>query len=100
MTEDKMVGWCHWLNGCEFDQSPEDGEGQGSLACFSPGSGRVGYDFTTEPQQKSKLAKPHDNKPKGPKCGKEDFSQRQIGWHKNNLHPHCIMYENIYDKVK
>ena len=74
-----MVGRHHRLNEHEFEQTPEDGEGQGSLACFSPGSGRVGYDFTTEPQQKSKLAKPHDNKPKGPKCGKEDFSQRQIG---------------------
>ena len=35
-TEDKMVGWHHWLNGQEFEQTPEDGEGQGSLACSSP----------------------------------------------------------------
>ena len=35
-TEDKMVGWHHWLNGHEFDQAPGDGEGQGSLACCSP----------------------------------------------------------------
>ena len=32
-TEDEMVGWHHWLNGHEFEQTPEDGEGQGSLAC-------------------------------------------------------------------
>ena len=35
-TEDHMVGWHHWLNGHEFEQSPGDGEGQGSLACCSP----------------------------------------------------------------
>ena len=35
-TEDKMVGWHHQLNGHEFEQAPEDGEGQGSLACCSP----------------------------------------------------------------
>ena len=36
MTEDKMVGWHHWLNGHKFEQAPGDGEGQGSLACCSP----------------------------------------------------------------
>ena len=35
-TEDEMVGWHHWLNGCEFEQIPGDGDGQGSLACCSP----------------------------------------------------------------
>ena len=36
MTEDEMVGWYHQLNGHEFEQALEDGEGQGSLACCSP----------------------------------------------------------------
>jgi len=36
MTEDEMVGWHHRLNGHEFEQTPGDGEGQGSLACCSP----------------------------------------------------------------
>ena len=36
MTEDEMVGWHHQINGQEFEQAPVDGEGQGSLACFSP----------------------------------------------------------------
>ena len=36
MTEDKMVEWHHQLNGHEFEQAPGDGEGQGSLACYSP----------------------------------------------------------------
>ena len=26
-TEDEMVGWHHWFNGCEFEQTPGDGEG-------------------------------------------------------------------------
>ena len=36
MTEDEMVGWHHRLNRLEFEQTPGDGEGQGSLACCSP----------------------------------------------------------------
>ena len=36
MTQDYMVGWYHWLNGHEFEATPGDGEGQGSLACCSP----------------------------------------------------------------
>ena len=36
VTEDEMIGWHHWLNGHEFEQTPGDSEGQGSLACYSP----------------------------------------------------------------
>ena len=36
MTEDKVVGWHHQLNGCEFEQTHGVGEEQGSLACCSP----------------------------------------------------------------
>ena len=32
-TEEKMVGWPHWLDGHEFKQTPVDSEGQGSLDC-------------------------------------------------------------------
>ena len=28
-TEDEVVGWHHWLNGHESEQTPEDCEGQG-----------------------------------------------------------------------
>ena len=35
-TEDEMVGWYHWLDGHEFEQSLGVGDGQGSLACCSP----------------------------------------------------------------
>ena len=31
-----MAGWHHRLNGHEFEKTPGDGEGQGSLACCSP----------------------------------------------------------------
>jgi len=34
--EDEMVWQYHWLNGQEFEQTPGDGEEQGSLACCSP----------------------------------------------------------------
>ena len=36
MTEDKVVGWHHWLDGPEFEQAPGDSEGQRSLLCCSP----------------------------------------------------------------
>ena len=36
MTEDEMVGWLHRLNGCESEQAPGVGDGQGSLAYCSP----------------------------------------------------------------
>ena len=51
MTWNKMIGWHHCLNGHEFEQAPEDGEGQGSLACRSLGSQRVGHNSATEQQQ-------------------------------------------------
>ena len=35
MTENELVGWHHWLNGHEFDQTLED-EVQGSLVCCCP----------------------------------------------------------------
>ena len=35
-TENEIVGWHHQLNEHEFEQTPGDGEGQGSLACCSP----------------------------------------------------------------
>ena len=31
-----MVGCHNQLDGCEFDQAPGIGDGQGSLACCSP----------------------------------------------------------------
>ena len=50
MAEDEMVGWHHRLNGREFEQTPGDGEGQGSLLCSSPWGCRVRHDLATEQQ--------------------------------------------------
>ena len=35
VTEDEKVGWYHWLNAHEFEQTPGDCEGRGSLTCCS-----------------------------------------------------------------
>ena len=43
--EDEMVEWHHWLDGHEFEQTPGDDEGQGSLSCCSPW-GRKESDMT------------------------------------------------------
>ena len=36
VAEDEMVRQYHQLNGHEFEQTPRDSEGQGSLVCCSP----------------------------------------------------------------
>ena len=36
LTEDEMVGWHHWLNGHEFEQTLVESDGKGSLACCIP----------------------------------------------------------------
>ena len=36
MTEDKMVGWHHQLDGRELEQAPGVSDGQGSLVCCRP----------------------------------------------------------------
>ena len=46
-----MVGWHHQLKGHEFEQTPRDSEGQGSLVHCSPWGHRVGHDLATEQQQ-------------------------------------------------
>ena len=37
-TEDEIVGWHYWLNGYDFEQAAEVGDGQGNLVCCSPWS--------------------------------------------------------------
>ena len=49
-TEDEMVGWHPWHNGHEFEQTPGDSEGQGSLGCCSYGLQRVGHILMNEQQ--------------------------------------------------
>ena len=45
MTEDEMVRWHHWLDGHEFEQAPEVGDGQGGLVCDSQ-LGHKKFDMT------------------------------------------------------
>ena len=58
-TEDETVGWHHRLNKHEFEQTPEDGEGEGSLACCSPW-GRKESDATEQLDNNNNC---HDNQP-------------------------------------
>ena len=46
-----MVGWHYRLNGHEFEQILGDGEGQGSLVCYSIQGHRVEHSWVTEQQQ-------------------------------------------------
>ena len=49
MIEGEMVGWRHQIDGHEFEQALEVGDGQGSLACLqSMGSQRVRNNWVTE----------------------------------------------------
>ena len=47
----RMVGWHHQLDGYEFEQTPGDGEGQGSLACCSTWVAKSWTQLSTEQQQ-------------------------------------------------
>ena len=47
-TEDEMVGWHHRFNRHESEQTPVDGEEQGSLECCSRYGHRAEYNLTTE----------------------------------------------------
>ena len=49
VAEDELVGWNHWLNVHQFEQTPGDSEGQGSLAYCSPWGHR--YNLMIEQQQ-------------------------------------------------
>ena len=43
-TENEMVGWHHLFNRQELEKPLGVGDGQGSLACFSPWDCRVRQD--------------------------------------------------------
>ena len=42
MTEDEMVGWHHWLDGHEFEQTPGVGDGQGGLRGIAKSRAQLG----------------------------------------------------------
>ena len=53
-----MIGWHHQLTGHEFEQTPGDSEGQGSLVCHSPWSCKESdrHDLATEQQRQSEAS--------------------------------------------
>ena len=61
MTEDKTVGWHHWLSGHEFEQTPGDSGGHRSLACCSPWGRRVGHDLASKQQQEMQVTEAQVN---------------------------------------
>ena len=48
VTEDEMVGWHNQLNGHEFEQTPGNSDGHGSLACMHPQGCRVRQKLVTD----------------------------------------------------
>ena len=64
MTKDEMVGWHHWLNGHESEQTLGDSEGQGSLSCCS---------WTWLSKWTTTLYFGKDAKMKGQGCGIQDL---------------------------
>ena len=65
VTEDEMVGWHHWLDVQECEQTLGDIEGQGSLGVLqSMGLQIVGHDLATEQQQQKQLYSTHTKKEK------------------------------------
>ena len=52
VVEHEMVRWHHLLNGVEFEQTPEDSEGQGSLAHCSTWGCKESDNLVTEQQLK------------------------------------------------
>ena len=51
VTEDEMVGWHHWPNGHESEQTQGDSEGQGKPGMLQfMGSQRIGHNLKTEQQ--------------------------------------------------
>ena len=50
MTEEEMVGWHHWLNGREFEQTWGDSDDREAWLAADHG---VGHDLVTEQQQNS-----------------------------------------------
>ena len=61
-----MVGWHHQFHAREFEQTPGDGEGQGSQACCSSWGHREGQGLVTEQQQQSIKGRPSNKEQ--PEC--------------------------------
>ena len=53
--EDEMVGWHHWFNGHEFEQTLRDSEGREAWHAAAHWVSRVGHDLETEQQQQNRI---------------------------------------------
>ena len=53
VTENEVIWWHHQLNWLKFEQTPGDGEEQGSLVCcmWPMGSQKVRHDWAAEQQE-------------------------------------------------
>ena len=72
-NEDEMVGWHHWLEGHEFEQTPGAGDRQGNLACYSPwGHREPGHNWATELKSKE------DRKAKSESCAPSGGREKEI----------------------
>ena len=72
-TEDEMAGGHHRLQGCEFEWTPGDGDGQGGLACCDSW-GRKESDTTERLNWTELMADLHKDSHKGKnKCNSLDF---------------------------
>ena len=82
-TEDEMVGWCHWLNGCEFEQAPGDSERQESRALQSMGSQSVRQTYRLSNNRRGQgppwVTKNHSGNSKGLVFATEIGSETRIG---------------------
>ena len=56
-----MIGWQPQLNGHEFEQTAGDGEGQGSLECYSPQSHKD-LDMTQQLNNYNNKENPYDGR--------------------------------------
>ena len=50
-TKDEVFGWHHLISGHECEQTPDNTEGQKSVACCSSWGHRVGHYWASEQQQ-------------------------------------------------
>ena len=106
MTEDKMVGWHHWLNGHKFEQTLGD-QKDGKPGVLPPmGSQRVGHDWATEQQQPQViqdgvLSSEPEKREKSFAPVSNKTSQPCINWHSSVLWNSLVVsVSTIYNEEK
>ena len=98
MTENEMVGWHHRLDGHEFEQALEVGNGQGGLECCSPWGCRVGQDSATEQFPLNMLSQDNFNmlEEKLPIDLGDVFLLRLLGMIDTEFYIYIYIYADIY----